>query len=91
MDPFHLIAWATDALDQVRRAVWNAARGGRGKRTTASAALKNARWALWKNPDRLSAEQKATLAAIQQTNKPLYLGVSRSCCDVSRVDSEKCL
>ena len=72
MDPFHLIAWATDALDQVRRAVWNAARGGRGKRTTASAALKNARWALWKNPDRLSAEQKATLAAIQQTNKPLY-------------------
>lgn len=72
LDPFHLIAWATDALDQVRRAVWNAARGGRGRRTTASAALKNARWALWKNPDRLSAEQKATLAAIQHTNKPLY-------------------
>jgi transposase len=72
LDPFHLIAWATDALDQVRRAVWNAARGGRGGRTTASAALKNARWALWKNPERLSDTQRATLAFIQQTNKPLY-------------------
>jgi transposase len=72
LDAFHLVAWATDALDQVRRAVWNAARGGTGGRTTASAALKNAPWALWKNPDWLSAEQKATLAAIQHTNKPLY-------------------
>src|SRR5690606_8341598 len=25
LDPFHLITWATDALDQVRRAVWNTA------------------------------------------------------------------
>jgi transposase len=72
LDPFHLIAWATDALDQVRRAVWNTARGGRGRRTTASAALKNARWALWKNPDKLTDTQRATLAFIQQTNKPLY-------------------
>jgi transposase len=72
LDPFHLIAWATDALDQVRRAVWNTARGGRGRRTTASAALKNARWALWKNPDKLTDTQRATLAFIQHTNKPLY-------------------
>lgn len=72
LDPFHLIAWATDALDQVRRTVWNTARGGRGRRTTASAALKNARWALWKNPDKLTDTQRATLAFIQQTNKPLY-------------------
>jgi len=72
LDPFHLISWATDALDQVRRAVWNTARGGTGKRTAASAALKNARWALWKNPDKLTDAQRATLAFIQQTNKPLY-------------------
>jgi transposase len=25
-DPFHVVAWATDALDQVRRAAWNDAR-----------------------------------------------------------------
>ena len=26
-DPFHVVAWATDALDEVRRQAWNAARG----------------------------------------------------------------
>ena len=26
-DPFHVVAWATDALDEVRRAAWNEARG----------------------------------------------------------------
>jgi transposase len=72
LDPFHLIAWCTDALDAVRRAVWNAARGGKGKRTNASAALKGARWALWKNPDRLTDAQRQTLATIQRDNKPLY-------------------
>jgi transposase len=25
-DPFHVVKWASDALDQVRREVWNAAR-----------------------------------------------------------------
>ena len=26
LDPFHIVAWATDALDEVRREVWNEAR-----------------------------------------------------------------
>ena len=26
LDPFHIVAWATQALDEVRRQVWNAAR-----------------------------------------------------------------
>jgi transposase len=31
LDPFHVVTWATDALDEVRREVWNAARrGGQG-------------------------------------------------------------
>lgn len=72
LDPFHLIMWAGDALDVVRRAVWNTARGGKGRRTNASTALKGARWALRKNPDRLSQTQRVTLATIQATNKPLY-------------------
>jgi transposase len=72
LDPFHLIAWAGDALDMVRRAVWNTARGGKGGRTNASVALKGARWVLRKNPDRLTDSQRATLATIQATNKPLY-------------------
>ena len=33
--PFHVVAWATAALDRVRREVCNATRGGRGGRTKA--------------------------------------------------------
>lgn len=72
LDPYHLVAWVTDALDKVRRAVWNTARGGKGARTEASKTLKGARWALWKNPQNLTDKQKTTLAAIQATNRPLY-------------------
>jgi len=72
MDPYHVIAWASDALDQVRKQVWNAARGGPGQRNETSRILKGARWALWKKPERLTDAQQATLATIQATNKPLY-------------------
>lgn len=72
LDPYHLVAWATDALDCVRRQVWNTARGGKGGRTATSGMLEGARWALWRNPEHLSKPQQATLATIQATNKPLY-------------------
>jgi transposase len=72
LDPFHLVAWVTDALDRVRRQVWNTVRGGKGHRTGESQQIKGARWALWRNPEDLSERQKATLASIQATNKPLY-------------------
>jgi transposase len=72
LDAFHLVMWATDALDAVRRQVWNSARGGKGGRTERSTALKGARWALWKNPEHLTDTQHATLATIQATNRPLY-------------------
>ena len=70
LDPFHIVAWATKALDEVRREVWNAARKGGQK--TAARDLKNARFALWKNPEDLTQRQAATLAGIAQTNAPLY-------------------
>src|SRR5680860_1376396 len=70
LDPFHIVAWATKALDEVRREVWNAARKG-GQKTVARD-LKNARYALWKNPEDLTARQGAKLASIAQTNKKLY-------------------
>jgi transposase len=72
LDPFHLVAWATKALDDVRRGVWNAARSGKGKRTKRSVALKGARWPLWRNPETVTEQQRFTLAFIQITNKPLY-------------------
>jgi transposase len=70
LDPFHVVQWATAALDEVRREVWNAAR--RAGQTAEARALKGARFALWRNPEDLSGRQQTTLAQIAQTNEPLY-------------------
>ena len=70
MDPFHVIQWATDALDEVRRDVWNAARKGGMKNLAAE--LKGARYALWKNPEDLTDSQAARLAWVARANAPLY-------------------
>jgi transposase len=70
MDPFHVTQWVTDALDQVRRDVWNAAR--RSDRRQLARDLKGARWALWKGGERLTPRQQAKLEWIEKTNQPLY-------------------
>lgn len=70
LDPFHVVSWASAALDEVRREVWNAAR--RAGQTGEAKALKGARFCLWKNPEDLSARQQARLAQIAATNEPLY-------------------
>ena len=70
MDPFHVVQWATSALDEVRRDYWRNARSlGLGFQANR---LKGARWALLKNRDDLTHIQGATLAGLQQTNKLLY-------------------
>ena len=69
-DPFHVVSWATWALDLVRREVWNAAR--RAGETGLANDLKGARFALWKNPEDLTERQHTKLAWIAQTNEPLY-------------------
>ena len=70
MDPFHVVAWVTDALDEVRRQTWNDARRA-GQRALARQ-LKGARYALWRNPEDLTARQEAKLADIARTNRRLY-------------------
>jgi transposase len=70
LDPFHIVAWATDALDAVRRDTWNAAR--KGGDATLAKELKGARFALWKNPADLTRRQHAKLARIAEVNRPLY-------------------
>jgi transposase len=70
LDPFHIVAWATDALDVVRREVWNAAR--KGGDAVAAKELKGARFALWKNPERLTGRQRGKLARIAEVNRPRY-------------------
>lgn len=70
LDPFHVVKWATEALDEVRRRVWNEAR--RGGDTEAAKDLKGARYALWKNPQDLTQNQQGQLAKIAKVNQPLY-------------------
>lgn len=70
LDPFHVVSWATDALDEVRRDVWNDAR--RAGQKALAEDLKGARFALWKNPENLTENQQLTLASISKTNNRLY-------------------
>jgi transposase len=70
LDPFHVVMLATDALDEIRREVWNEAR--RAGQTALARDLKGARFALWKNPENLTERQHAKLADIQRTNARLY-------------------
>jgi transposase len=69
-DPFHLVALATDALDEIRREVWNDAR--RQGQAQLARELKGARFALWKNPGNLTERQQLKLARVQQLNQRLY-------------------
>jgi transposase len=69
-DPFHVVRWATDALDEVRRHTWNAAR--RQGQVKDARDLKRARYALWKAAENLTARQRGHLAQIQRTNRHLY-------------------
>lgn len=71
-DPFHVVKWVSEALDEVRRELWNTVRGGKGKATPGSKALKGARWALWKDPDNLTEAQRAKLDWIERTHPTLY-------------------
>jgi transposase len=70
LDAFHVVAWATEALDQVRRAM--VARLRAGGYHDQAAALKHTRWALLKNPPNLTGDQRATLASIAKANGGLY-------------------
>lgn len=70
LDTFHVVQWATKALDIVRREVWNELRTSEAPERAKH--LKNARWALWKNPENLTAHQRVTLGWIPKVNKPLY-------------------
>jgi transposase len=70
VDPFHVVQLATDALDEIRREVWNEAR--RAGQHQLARDLKGARFALWKNPEDLTTRQQTKLREIEQTNKPLY-------------------
>jgi transposase len=81
-DPFHVVAWATQCLDDVRRRsgtppaamVAGGSRVGlhynmsRGDAKT----IQRSGWALWKNPEDLTPNQQAKLAWIATTSPRLH-------------------
>ena len=85
-DPFHIVAWATQCLDDVRREEWNLARRRPGGMQPAGSyvglrynlsqgdarKIQHARYALWKNPEDLTANQQARLDWIATTSPRLH-------------------
>ena len=79
-DPFHVVAWAIEALDIERRRAWNQAKGSkipaspgrRGRTTGDSRQIARSRYALWKNPDDLNPRQRQQLDWIAKTDPKLW-------------------
>ena len=66
LDSYHVVAWANEALEKVRR------RLAAELRATGTAALADTRWAVIKNPADLTTGQRTTIAALARINSPLY-------------------
>lgn len=84
-DPFHVVKWANDAVAKVRADAWRVARAGGATRkngieagrqrrdsTGVARELRDARYALWKNPEDLSERQHQRLAWIAETHPSLW-------------------
>ena len=81
-DPFHIVAWAIEALDIERRRAWNQAKGRRstrglglarqGRSTGDAQHISKSRYARWKNPGDLTGRQRAQLDWIAKTDPRLW-------------------
>jgi len=67
-DRFHVQRLASDALDEVRRALVREL----ADTPEEAAAVKNTRWALLRDSSSLLPEQRERLSLVQTTNRPLY-------------------
>jgi transposase len=88
LDAFHIVSWTTDALDDVRRRIWNDLRKlekkakrkvGRPKKDeepkpSAADTVKNSRFTLLKNPADLTRNQQAKLEMLAVEDGELYRG-----------------
>lgn len=83
IDPFHVVRLANAALDTIRRWSWNQARGGRPQPNPRSRdhqplggpparQIKHARWALLKDPARLTDSQRLILEQIRAQRHVLW-------------------
>lgn len=71
-DPFHVIKVATDALEEVRRSIWQQLRGLPDQ--ALAKRFKGARWALLKNPEDLTDAHAETLARIRRNGGAAWRG-----------------
>jgi transposase len=69
-DAFHVVKLVPDALDAVRRQVWQSVRKLRDQ--SIAKRFKGARWALLKNPLDLTEDQSGTLREIKRTGGALW-------------------
>lgn len=67
IDTFHVVAWATKALDEVRRDLWRRLNG-----TKAAKAVKGLRWVLLRSWDNLTVAQRTTIRDLETTNRRLF-------------------
>jgi transposase len=70
LDTFHLIGWATDALDEVRREEWNRLRGTGGAKTAKE--FKGLRWMLLRNWENLTSAQKGTIRDLERADRRAF-------------------
>lgn len=72
LDPFHLVSWATKALDEVRRGEWNTLRRTGGAH--AAKQMKGMRWLLLRNWENLTGGQKTTIRDLAKANRRMFRG-----------------
>jgi transposase len=70
LDTFHIIKWATDAVDKTRRDEWNTLR--RSGSATAAKEIKGLRWLLLRNWENLSRLQRKELRALERANARIH-------------------
>lgn len=71
-DPFHVVKAVTDALEELRRTIWQELRNLPDPLIARK--FKGARWALLKNPVDLTDAQAATLAGIRRNGGAMWRG-----------------
>jgi transposase len=71
-DPFHVVHWATEALDELRREIWNRARRS-GDRSLARAA-KGVRWLLYRHATEFNPAQRDRFDRLVTLNAPIAEG-----------------
>lgn len=70
LDTFHVISWAGDALDEVRRGEWNALRNaGDGN---AAKEFKGLRFLLLRNWENLTGAQRGTIHDLAKANRRMF-------------------